>query len=96
MTLRIRTGTLHALWLATLLILGQALFLQHQSDLAQHAANDHCEWCLAHAPLTGALPVSGMVLPAVSAPPAPDSRELPPPVHSVSTPYAPRAPPAVL
>lgn len=93
MILRIRTGTFHALWLATLLILGQALFLQHQSNLAQHTANDHCEWCLTHAPLTGALPISGMVLPAVTAQPAPDSRDFSPLFRTVSTSYAPRAPP---
>lgn len=94
MSLRFRTGTLLALWLATLLLVGQILFLQHQTDLAQHTGYDHCEWCLTHVPLAGTLPGGGLSLPASTAQASPVALEFPPQFHAVSAPYAPRAPPA--
>jgi len=96
MILRFRTGTLHALWLVTLLIAGQVLFLQHQTDLAQHTLNDHCEWCLTHVPLAGTLPGTGLTLPTFTGHVSPVSIAFIPLFRTVSPRYAPRAPPAVL
>lgn len=90
---RFRPDTLRAVLLASLLIVAQLLLVQHQTDLAQHAAGDHCEWCLTHSPLTGALPGTGLALPerpAASTPAAADYSFV---ARSVPSFYASRAPP---
>jgi hypothetical protein len=92
----IRTDKFRVLWLVILLLVGQALFLQHQADLAQHSGNDHCEWCLTHAPLSGSLPGTGLTLPVVTGQVLPDSIEFVPFFRTISPRYAPRAPPAAL
>ncbi len=53
---------LFALSLAGVLLLAQWLLVQHGANLEQHASKHACEWCLAHAPLTGALPVMAAVM----------------------------------
>lgn len=90
---RLRPDALRAVLLAALLIVAQLLLVQHQTDLAQHAAGDHCEWCLTHSPLGGALPGTVLALPerpAASTPAVADFTFV-----SLSSPsyYASRAPP---
>jgi hypothetical protein len=51
-----------ALLFAGILLFAQWLLVQHGANLEQHASNHACEWCLAHAPLTGALPAAAAVL----------------------------------
>ena len=85
-----------ALLLTALLLVAQLLLLQHQADLAQHAHGENCEWCLAHVPLAGVLPASGLsFLPPLSPVFSAAAR-----VVAFATPalpaYASRAPPADL
>jgi hypothetical protein len=90
---RFRPDTLRAILLALLLVGAQLLLAQHQADLAQHAANDHCEFCLTHSPLAGGLPVAALPVAAST------GNEAPPPVSSSTffsvsfAPYGARAPP---
>ena len=84
---------LRTLLLALLLVAAQVMLLQHQADLAKHATNDHCEWCLTHSSLGGALPSAEWLVPVSPGVEAPE----PVPV-SVSAslswaPYGARAPP---
>jgi len=90
---RIQPKLLRSLLLALLLIAAQAMLLQHQADLAKHATNDHCEWCLTHGSLGGALPSAewlAPVSPGVEAPaPVPVSVS----ASLTWAPYGARAPP---
>jgi hypothetical protein len=55
---RLLSRPLLALLLAAVLLFAQWLLVQHGANLEQHSSNHACEWCLTHAPLTGALPVA--------------------------------------
>jgi len=90
---RFQTDTLRALLLALLLIAAQALLLQHQADLAKHATNDQCEWCLVHSPLTGTLPVVGLSIPATAVGVVPPDSHPVVVTRSFIPLYASRAPP---
>ena len=59
---------LFALSLAGVLLFAQWLLVQHGANLEPHASNHACEWCLAHTPLTGALPVTAAVMMPLPAP----------------------------
>ncbi len=88
--------SLRVLLLAAVLVAAQWLLVQHEVQIDAHAAHTACEWCLAHAPLGGALPSSGLAVPppvrAYIDTAAPDFV-----VVSVSpSAYSPRAPPRFL
>ena len=93
MTLRFRPHLLRAVLLALLLMGAQLLLLQHQADLGLHASGENCEWCLAHAPLGGALPAAGLSLPMVGHAPPTQTRHAPLVVASASRTHSARAPP---
>jgi len=59
---RLLSRPLLALLFAGILLFAQWLLVQHGANLEQHASNHACEWCLTHAPLTGALPVAAAIL----------------------------------
>lgn len=59
---------LPVLLLAATLLVAQWLLVQHEAQLAAHAAHTDCEWCLTHAPLTGALPAAESPFVAADAP----------------------------
>jgi len=88
--------SLRVLLLATALVAAQWLLVQHEVQIDAHAAHTACEWCLTHVPLGGALPSSGLAVPApvrVSV----DTVAPAPVVVSVSrSAYSPRAPPRFL
>ena len=52
---RNRSHPLLAFTFAGILLFAQWLLAQHGANLEQHVSSHACEWCLAHAPLTGAL-----------------------------------------
>jgi len=97
MTVRIPSLRARALIFSALLLIGQALLLQHQADLAQHANGDHCEWCLTHSPLAGAVPAGDLPLPPrfTAAGPMPVFT-LPAIRTRAPTAYSSRAPPQML
>lgn len=67
----LRPSRWRALFLVAALLAGQWLLAQHNASLEEHSAGHSCEWCLGHAPLTGALPAAGLIwqpAPADSAP----------------------------
>lgn len=59
---RLLSRPLLALLFAGVLLFAQWLLVQHGANLEQHASKHACEWCLIHAPLTGALPAAAAVL----------------------------------
>ncbi len=59
---RLLSRPLLALLFAGVLLFAQWLLVQHGANLEQHASSHACEWCLTHAPLTGALPVAAAVM----------------------------------
>ena len=70
---RSRSQFLLAFSFAAMLLFAQWLVAQHGASVEQHASSHACEWCLSHAPLTGALAPSliGLVLaPALAPQPA--------------------------
>ena len=62
---------LFALSLASVLLFAQWLQAQHGANLASHTSSHSCDWCLAHTPLTGALPVTAAVMASPSVSPFP-------------------------
>lgn len=65
---RLLSRPLLALLFAGVLLLAQWLLAQHGANLEQHVSSHACEWCLTHAPLTGALPVATAVMAPLPAP----------------------------
>ncbi len=65
---RFLSRPLLALSLAVVLLFAQWLLVQHGANLEPHASNHACEWCLAHTPLTGALPVTAAAMAPLPAP----------------------------
>lgn len=88
--------SLRVLLLAAALLAAQWLLMQHEVQIDAHAAHTACEWCLAHAPLGGALPSSGLAVP----PPVRvsiDTAASDSVIVTVSlSAYSPRAPPRLL
>ena len=93
MTPWLRPHWLRAVLLATLLVGAQLLLLQHQADLGLHASGENCEWCLAHAPLAGAVPTAGLSLPTGGRALPPHTRPVPLVVASAPQTHRARAPP---
>lgn len=96
MRLRFKATHLRVLLLAATLLGGQWLLTQHLAQVEAHATGDSCEWCVAHAPLAGALPAAA----PLPVPPTADHR---PHVTVTVTPaagfrftHAARAPPRFL
>lgn len=96
MRLRFQTTRLRVLLFATTLLVGQWLLAQHLAQVEVHATGDSCEWCVAHAPLAGALPAAALL----PVPPTTDHR---PRITAAVTPaagfrftHAARAPPRFL
>ena len=85
---------LFALSLAGVLLFAQWLLVQHGANLEPHASNHACEWCLAHTPLTGALPVIHAVMAPLPALLLPISLPRTSIAGDPSSIYAARAPPA--
>ena len=65
---RLLSRPLLALLFAGILLFAQWLLVQHAANLEQHASNHACEWCLTHAPLTGALPIAAAIMAHLPAP----------------------------
>lgn len=53
--------------LAGVLLFAQWLLAQHGANLEQHSSSHACEWCLTHAPLTGALAPTALIVVHASA-----------------------------
>lgn len=85
---------LFALSLAGALLFAQWLQVQHGANLASHTSSHSCDWCLAHTPLTGALPVIHAVMAPLPALLLPISLPRTSIAGDPSTIYASRAPPA--
>jgi len=90
---RLLSRPLLALLFAGILLFAQWLLVQHGANLEQHASNHACEWCLAHAPLTGALPAAAAVMAYLPAPLPPVSLRYAFVAGDPLPAYASRAPP---
>ncbi len=93
---RFLSRPLLALSLAGALLFAQWLLVQHGANLEQHASSHACEWCLTHAPLTGALPVAAAVLAHLPAPLPPISFRYTVIAGDLLPAYVSRAPPRFL
>ena len=91
---RLLSRLLLALSLAGVLLFAQWLLAQHGANLEQHVSSHACEWCLAHVPLTGALPVIHAVMAPLPALLLPISLPRTSIAGDPSSIYAARAPPA--
>jgi len=82
-----------SLVVAGLLLLMQALVLQHQLDLDHHSGHDHCELCLHLSALDHGMSASGQALQA--SPPSLEVRSEPVVATTIplNHPYQTRAPP---
>ena len=90
---RFLSRPLLALSLAGVLLFAQWLLVQHGANLEPHASSHACEWCLAHTPLTGALPVTAAVMAPPPAPLLPISLRLTSIAGDPLSVYVSRAPP---
>ena len=84
---------LFALSLASVLLFAQWLQAQHGANLASHTSSHSCDWCLAHTPLTGALPGAVAVMASPSVSPFPISLPLLSSAGDSLSAYISRAPP---
>jgi hypothetical protein len=93
---RLLSRPLLALSLAGILLFAQWLLVQHSANLEQHASSHACEWCLTHAPLTGAVPAAAAVMAYLPAPLPPISLRYPFIAGDPLPAYVSRAPPRLL
>jgi len=90
---RFLSRPLLALSLAAVLLFAQWLLAEHGANLEQHASNHACEWCLTHAPLTGALPATAAGMAHQPPPPPPISFRFSVIAGDLLPAYVSRAPP---
>jgi len=82
-----------SLVMACLLLLMQAVLLQHQIDIDHHTDNDHCELCLHLSALDHGVTATSQTLQANPLPPLTPTLLIASCTHTLLTPYQTRAPP---